>query len=121
MLPTGLSRISPEIQGKKQGENCPGTGTCLWPYLWQGAGPQFPAGLLFLYGMFLRGTDLRSADHPCIKPQTEPDRRAGFHARKRWAQGTGQDGRQAGLFEVSFPALPAVALQGGPVRHMSIR
>ncbi len=28
---------------------------------------------------------------------------------------------RAGLSMVSFPALPAVALQGGPVRHMSIR
>ena len=67
MLLTGLSRISPEIQGKKQGEkqgeNCPGTGTCLWPSLWQDAGPQFPAGLLFL-----RGTDLRSECRARVLP-----------------------------------------------------
>ncbi len=86
VLLTGLSRISPKIQGKKQGKNCRGAGTCLW----QCAGPQFPAGLLFLYGMFLCGTGLRSAG-------------------------------RAGLSMVSFPALPAVALQGEPVRHMSIR
>ena len=87
MLLTGLSRISPEIQDKIQGKNCWGAG----PSLWQDAGPQFPAGLLFLYGMFLCGTGLRSADHPCIKPQTEPDRRAGLHDRKRRDEGTGQD------------------------------
>ncbi len=50
VLLTGLPRISPEIQGKKQGKNCPGTGTCLW----QCTGPQFPAGLLFLCGTGLR-------------------------------------------------------------------
>ena len=116
-----------KFRGKKQGENCPGTGTCLWPYLWQCAGPQFPAGLLFLYGMFLCGTGLRSADHPCIKPQTEPDRRAGFHDRKRWARGTGQDGGQGRAVRGVVPGLAflaaasQVALQGGPVRHMSIR
>ena len=73
--------------------------------------------------MFLCGTGLRSADHPCIKPQTEPDRRAGFHDRKRWAQGTGQDGVQGGAVHGVVPGLAflAVALQGGPVRHMSIR
>ena len=112
MLPTGLSRISPEIQGKKQGENCPGTGTCLWPYLWQGAGPQFPAGLLFLYGMFLRGTDLRSADHPCIKPQTEPDCRAGFPDRKRRDQGTGQVGVQGGAVHGVVPGLACGGVTG---------
>ncbi len=32
------------------------------------------------------------AEHPCIKPQTEPDRRAGLPDRKRRDEGTGQDG-----------------------------
>ncbi len=64
VLLTSLSRISPKIQGKKQGKNCLGTGTCLW----QCAGPQFPAGLLFLYGMFLCGTGLRSAGRERVLP-----------------------------------------------------
>ncbi len=162
VLPTGLPRISPEIQGKKQGEkqgeNCLSTGTCLW----QCAGPQFPAGLLFpVWNVPVwnrpavggQGTGIARvlatgptgcqprlcrpdipgrrftprpaclpADHPCIKPQTEPDRRAGLPDRKRGARGTGQDGGQGRAVHGVVPGLASqVALQGGPVRHMSIR
>ena len=58
-----------------------------------------------------------------MEPQTGPDRRAGLPDRKRWAQGTGQDGGQGRAVRGVVPGLAflAVALQGGPVRHMSIR
>ncbi len=61
------------------------------------------------------------ADHPCIKPQTEPDRRAGLPTGNAGLGAPVRTAGRAGLSMVSFPALPAVALQGGPVRHMSIR
>ncbi len=57
-----------------------------------------------------------------MKPQTEPDRRAGLPDRKRRARGTGQDGGQGRAVHGVVPGLASqVALQGGPVRHMSIR
>ena len=52
------------------------------------------------------------ADHPCIKPQTEPDRRAGFHDRKRWAQGTGQDGGQGRAVRGVVPGLACGGVTG---------
>ncbi len=53
------------------------------------------------------------ADHPCIKPQTEPDCRAGLPDRKRRDQGTGQDGGQGRAVHGVVPGLPCGGLAGG--------
>ncbi len=56
-----------------------------------------------------------------MEPQTEPDRRAGLPTGNAGTKAPVRTAGRAGVSMVSFPALPAVALQGGPVRHMSIR
>ncbi len=52
------------------------------------------------------------ADHPCIKPQTEPDRRAGLPDRKRRDQGTGQDGGQGRAVHGVVPGLACGGVTG---------
>ncbi len=52
------------------------------------------------------------ADHPCIKPQTEPDCRAGLPDRKRRDQGTGQDGGQGRAVRGVVPGLPCGGVTG---------
>ena len=52
------------------------------------------------------------AEHPCIKPQTEPDRRAGLPDRKRRDEGTGQDGGQGRAVRGVVPGLPCGGVTG---------
>ncbi len=52
------------------------------------------------------------ADHPCIEPQTEPDRRAGLPDRKRRARGTGQDGGQGRAVHGVVPGLACGGVTG---------
>ena len=152
MLPTGLARISPEIQGKNRGKiarvqepvcgricgrmqarnflpdscscvecscvNGPAVGV-------QGTGiarvlATGPTGCqLRLCGTGHRRSPVHTAprlplpaDHPCIKPQTEPDCRAGFPDRKRRDQGTGQVGVQGGAVHGVVPGLACGGVTG---------